>query len=374
MKNSKFIYLIALILIVIAGLLNDPSETQQSSVLSATSTTSSPFVVTQTPSTTQSWYELYFTEPGRYQADQITPLEQALLNHVDAARTSIDVAYFEFDLEPLAEALIAAQRRGVKVRLVYDDEHSDHDPQTKEMVSAGISAIPDLRSAYMHNKFMIFDNDCVWTGSFNFTQNATYKNNENAIYFCQKELTQNYSQEFIELFVSQFGPNSPSDTPHPQVSFSNVMVENYFAPEDKVMDKVVAAVNSAQTSIHFMAFSFTDDTLGQTMLFRHLNKVDVQGIFETRGANSSSSQCPVLQDAGISVYLDGNPATFHHKIIIIDTQTVIFGSFNFSGNANRSNDENLLIVHDPTLAQKFELEYQRRLSEAKISKDLCKSD
>ena len=56
---------------------------------------------------------------------------------------------------------------------------------------------------------------------------------------------------------------------------------------------------------------------------------------------------------------DGNPYLMHHKVIIIDGNTVIFGSFNFSNNADKDNDENLLIVDDAGLAQAFEAEFQR---------------
>jgi phosphatidylserine/phosphatidylglycerophosphate/cardiolipin synthase-like enzyme len=55
----------------------------------------------------------------------------------------------------------------------------------------------------------------------------------------------------------------------------------------------------------------------------------------------------------------------HHKVFIVDGQTVIFGSFNFSQNAEEENDENLLIVDDPTLAQAFIAEFDRVYAQAK---------
>ena len=49
----------------------------------------------------------------------------------------------------------------------------------------------------------------------------------------------------------------------------------------------------------------------------------------------------------------------HHKVIIIDGEIVIFGSFNFSDSADRSNDENLLIIYNRAVAARFEEEFQR---------------
>ena len=61
---------------------------------------------------------------------------------------------------------------------------------------------------------------------------------------------------------------------------------------------------------------------------------------------------------------DGNPATFHHKVIIIDQRWVVTGSFNFSDNADENNNENLIIVDNPEIAKMFLMEFERRWDEA----------
>ena len=72
-----------------------------------------------------------------------------------------------------------------------------------------------------------------------------------------------------------------------------------------------------------------------------------------------------MREVGIEVYQDGNPYTMHHKVILVDHRITIFGSFNFSENANTSNDENLLVVESEELTALFEQEYQRVLQQAK---------
>ena len=309
---------------------------------------------------TGDWYEVYFTSPTiPFDKVYFGGIEEHLIQKINAAQNTIDLAVFEFDLENVAQSLIQAEERGVKVRVVYDNEYSDPDPQMAELISSGIEAVPDNRSAYMHNKFFIFDGKCIWTGSFNISLNAAYKNNENALYFCSQEVATNYTTEFSEMFADQFGPSSPSDTPYPSFTIDGIFIENYFAPEDEVMNKVIKAVENAKTYIHFMAFSFTDDALADVMIQKKNQGIALGGIFETRGANTEYSQCQTLLSAGADISLDGNPSTFHHKVIVIDDTTVILGSFNFSSNANESNDENLLIVHDSSLATAYEQEYQR---------------
>jgi len=311
------------------------------------------------------WYSIFFTSPNPSFNGAITGgIEENLIEMIDSAQTSIDVAFFEFDLENLAQAIIRASDRGVDIRIVYDDEHTNTDPQITEMISAGIQAVPDNRSAYMHNKFAIIDGLCVWTGSFNFTVNAAYKNNENAVVICSPQIAGNYTTEFAEMYSGKFGRTSPSNTPYSIFNIGSITLENYFAPEDNVLIEVINAVSQATESVHFMAFSFTDDSLAEMMGELIDDGVSVVGIFEARGASTTSSACPYLLANNADISLDGNPYTFHHKVIIIDGSTVIFGSFNFTANANENNDENLLIVHDPAFAAEFEKEFQRRLAES----------
>ncbi len=335
-----------------------PSSAQE--VRGATTDTQ---LYSQTPSKEDINYEIYFTNPTESFNNTV---EQALISKIDSSKTSIDMAVFEFDIEEVAQALIRAANRGVIIKIVYDNEYTDSDPQMREISTAGISVVPDNRSALMHNKFFIFDNTCVWTGSFNISNNASLKNNENAIYFCSPEAAQNYTTEFEEMYNGQFGSSSPSDTPFPTFSINGYTVENCFAPEDHCMGKVINAVNNAKSSIHFMAFSFTDGDLANVMIDDSNRGVTVEGIFETRGADAEYSECGTLLKKGYDIRLDGNPATFHHKVIIVDGKYVIFGSFNFTSSADTKNDENLLIWYDPVLAQFFEQQYQLMKSQAVV--------
>ena len=362
-RKSGYFTLILVIALVIGALLY--SRESPSNQIETTPTTE--VKGTTTSSTTESWYEVYFTNPKIPFDDVYTGgIENNLIQKIDAAQVSIDVAVFEFDIESVAEALIRAEQRGVDVRVVYDDEHSDPDPQIGEVKSAGIQAVPDKRQAYMHNKFFVFDDQCVWTGSFNISMNAAYRNNENALYFCSKEAAADYSTEFDEMFAGQFGPDSPSNTPYPSFTVGGSTVEVYFAPEDHVMDKVINAVSEADTSIHFMAYSFTDDGLANAMIADANRGVVIEGVFETTGADTQYSECGTLLKKGFDIRLDGNPRTFHHKVIIIDGDTVILGSFNYSSNADTQNDENLLIVHDASLAAAYEQQYQLIKSQAVV--------
>jgi phosphatidylserine/phosphatidylglycerophosphate/cardiolipin synthase-like enzyme len=113
-----------------------------------------------------------------------------------------------------------------------------------------------------------------------------------------------------------------------------------------------------------MAFSFTNDRLGSAMLEMAGQGVGLQGIFETRGSETDFGELSRLACAGYEMRQDGNPGALHHKVIVIDGRIVVTGSLNFSDNANQSNDENVMIIENPQIADRYLQEFSRRWREA----------
>ncbi|HLF88489.1 MAG TPA: phospholipase D-like domain-containing protein [Anaerolineales bacterium] len=329
--------------------------------------------VVDTAPSSGSWWEVYFTDPPTINdPNQIAgSIEEKLIANINQATTSIHVAAFEFNLTPVAEALIAAHNRGVEVQWVTDDENgieADEEEghgQFAMLEAAGIEVKDDGRSALMHNKFWIFDGQTVWTGSTNITQNGMFRNNNNVIVIRSSRVAAIYEREFQEMWAGEFGPRSPSTLDQQFVTVDGVSVQILFAAEDNAIEQIISYINTAKSSIQFMAFSFTQDDLEAAMMARAEAGVDLRGIFETRGSETEFSELGAMFCAGYPMRQDGNPGTFHHKVIVIDGQTVITGSLNFSDNANDSNDENVVIISDPAIAGLYLQEFDRRWVEAK---------
>jgi phosphatidylserine/phosphatidylglycerophosphate/cardiolipin synthase-like enzyme len=317
-------------------------------------------------------WQVYFTDPlhaGDLDDLRGTPAEK-LIEHIEAAQRTIHVAAFEFNLTPVAEALIAAHQRGVEVLWVTDDEHGieadeeDDHGQFATLAKAGIEVRDDGRGALMHNKFWIFDAQTVWTGSTNITVNGMFRNNNNVIVFDSPELAAIFEREFAEMWAGEYGPTSPSTVEDQRVIVSGGSVQALFAPEDEVASQLVPLIEGAQHSIRFMAFAFTHEGIGQAVLARARAGVNVRGIFETTGSETEYSEMPLLYCAGVLVRQDGNPRTFHHKVFVIDEQIVVTGSFNFTDNADESNDENVVVVANTDVAAQYLQEFERRWAEA----------
>jgi len=318
------------------------------------------------------WWQVFFTDPVRVNdpEDLRGSVPEKLIGYIQGARQSIHVACFEFDLRPVAEALITAHERGVEVQWITDDEHGTEADEEEEhglfamLARAGIEVKDDERGALMHNKFWIFDGQTVWTGSTNITSNGNFRNNNNVLAMDSPEVAAIYEREFAEMWAGEFGPTSPSTVDDQSVTIGRTSVQVLFSPEDDVVAKLVPLIEGAQDTIRIMAFSFTHDDLGGAVLARAEAGVEGRGIFETRGSETAYSEMARLYCGGVPVRQDGNPGTFHHKVFIVDGDMVVTGSLNFSENADESNDENVVVVSNSEMAGQYLEEFERRWAEA----------
>jgi phosphatidylserine/phosphatidylglycerophosphate/cardiolipin synthase-like enzyme len=309
----------------------------------------------------QDWYTVYFTDPAAPNASSYRGgPDDALATAIDQARLSVDMAIYDLNLWSIRDTLIAANRRGVGVRLVTESDNLD-EQEIQEIKQAGIQVLGDRHESLMHDKFVVIDRSEVWTGSMNFTTGGAYLDNNNLIRLKSTKLAEAYTTEFGQMFVDDhFSSEKTPQTANPIVTGNNSPIEVYFSPEDGTLEHILDAVNSAQESISFLAYSFTSDELAQVLIERANAGLIVRGVFDKDQYHSNSgTEYETLHNAGLDVWLDANPRLMHHKVIIIDGQVVITGSYNFSNNAEQYNDENTLIIHDPEIAAQYMAEFQQ---------------
>ena len=285
-------------------------------------------------------------------------------NWLNAAEKKIHCAFFELELEEIKTILVEKSTH-MDVKLIVDANYID------EVENMAVDIHNDTRTAFMHNKFCILDDKAVWTGSFNPTYRGANKNDNNAVFIQSQNLAENYEQEFEEMWNGVYGAGNT--TIKTEMMLNNIKIENYFIPEDaksdvllssengnhKTFGRLIDLINQANHSVKFMTFSFTDDSVGNALVraFERKN-VQVQGVFE-KSQNNKYLEKTKLENAGIEVRWDGNPANMHHKVFIIDETIVYTGSANPSTNGFWRNDENILIIHDADIAALYVAEFER---------------
>ena len=314
--------------------------------------------------TTEVAWEVYFSGVSTAPIDKNTPysLEKRLVARLADAAMRVDAALYRLASTPVADALIEAHHRGVQVRVVTETDNVD-EAEIERLQEVGISvADDDEHDGLMHHKFIVIDERYVWTGSYNTTYNGAYRNNNNVILIDSVPLAYNFTQEFRELFLDAQGKKSAGAfIAYPKIGLADGMrVFTYFSPGSDTISPLLKEINSAEKSIHFMAFSFTHDALGGAMRDRFKSGIEVRGVFEKRQTDNPYSEYEAMKKAGLPVVLDKNGGDMHHKVIVIDAETVITGSYNFSKNAEKRNDENLLIIKgNPEIAEAYLAEFEK---------------
>jgi phosphatidylserine/phosphatidylglycerophosphate/cardiolipin synthase-like enzyme len=306
---------------------------------------------------------VYFTTPEK--PPEASEIVQALTTYIHQANHTIDVAGFEVDNKVITEALVGAVKRGLKVRLVTETSYLGESGVTA-LRAVSVPVVDDQREgALMHDKFMVFDRKSVWTGSMNFTENCAYRNNNNGVFIDDERLAENYFTKFAWMFEQhKFGgaPSKSARIPHPTITLRDgTLCENYFSTHDHVAQHLIDKIEQAHSRIHFLAFSFTHDGISKAMLARSKAGVEVLGVFEKSQVAGGHSDFERFRSAGgpVHVCLDANPRNMHHKVIVIDDEIVVTGSFNFSASADKSNDENVVIFKNAEINRRFEEEFQR---------------
>lgn len=301
-----------------------------------------------------------------------------LIRQIDSARQTLDGSFYDLNNADIVQAFLRAKQRGVRVRIVTDTDNmteknsGPNGPPRQAIVAlqkAGVPVVDDKRSGIMHNKFLVIDSQRVWTGSTNLTDTSLFQHNNNALLLNSPQLAADYNSEFERLFTQKiFGPNPPRQVPYPSVQIGGTQVEVFFSPRGGGSQAVQRELQNARKRIVFMTFSLTDKTIGEIMEAKSKQGVQVNGVFDSYLGASKYSLYEPLRADGIGVSKDGNEALLHHKVIIVD-DTVITGSYNYSANAENTNNENFLIIHNnPAIAQMYADEFARIKQISYVSK------
>ena len=121
----------------------------------------------ETEASGSDWYRVYFTEPDSPASSTLRGGPDAhLAEAIHQARLSVDIAMHSLDLWSLRDALLAAHRRGIAVRVVIESEGLDS-AEVQELQENGIQVVDDRHEGLMHNKFAVIDRLEVWSGSMN---------------------------------------------------------------------------------------------------------------------------------------------------------------------------------------------------------------
>jgi phosphatidylserine/phosphatidylglycerophosphate/cardiolipin synthase-like enzyme len=139
-------------------------------------------------------------------------------------------------------------------------------------------------------------------------------------------------------------PNSTENLP---------AMEVYFSPRGGCTEAVVAEIDRTRSSILVQAYSFTSAPIAEALVEAHRRGVQVSVVLDRSQESEKYSSADFLLHAGIATLVDEHHAIAHNKVMVLDSQTVITGSFNFTKAAEENNAENLLVIRDERIAELY---------------------
>lgn len=141
-----------------------------------------------------------------------------------------------------------------------------------------------------------------------------------------------------------------------------------FSPDRGATDLVVKTIHEARQSIRVAAYSFTSKPVAEALVDAERRGIDVKVVVDKSQPTARYTAATFLANEHVPVRVDYQHAIMHDKFIVVDGETVEEGSFNYTSAAESKNAENVLVLHDVTMAQRYGQEWDRLWAESEEMK------
>jgi phosphatidylserine/phosphatidylglycerophosphate/cardiolipin synthase-like enzyme len=135
------------------------------------------------------------------------------------------------------------------------------------------------------------------------------------------------------------------------LTLNNTPTQICFSPKGGCTEAIISQIDKAKSEILVQAYSFTSAPIAKALLNAHKRGIKVEAILDKSQRREKYTSATFLANSGTPTYIDDRHAIAHNKVMIIDRETVITGSFNFTKAAEEKNAENLLIIRNKALAK-----------------------
>jgi phosphatidylserine/phosphatidylglycerophosphate/cardiolipin synthase-like enzyme len=309
-------------------------------------------------------------------------LDAVIREFVDGAWHTLDIAVQELDSRSIADAILAARARDVRVRLILEGDYLvESEPPADPwagvgdfeenriihaaMLRAGVDVVTDLNPAIFHQKFAVRDADessaAVLTGSANFTRTDTGTNpiasgidggnNLNHLVVLHgHSAAGQYLAEFERMRAGTFGELHERHEPQPrEFRLGRMRIKPLFAPRHGPEMEIMKQMLKASRRADFAMYTFAQSSGIDDTMIRLAGGLTIRGVLDRSQGSQSWAATRTLLDAGIELHTNasGNGVRkVHHKLMVLDERVTIVGSFNYTGPATTINDENIIVLGD----------------------------
>lgn len=281
---------------------------------------------------------------------------QEIVAFIQSATVSLDVATSKMDCPAIYQAIIDAHvLHGVGVRVIFETDNLSGGGGVAytQMAIAGIDVAHDGHpSIRMNNNFIVADDDSVFTGGVEFSVKGITLDMAHGIAVYNNCVAELYTLEFDEMWRGDFGVNSPTTDGW---CFTDYKSHAYvsFSPTDDTNAALHHVINQAQEEIVGSWDWFTDATLADSLVMRHLDGVYVRGTMDAYSATSHLVRDYHLCSAGIPIRVEDWSGNVGGSSIVIDpyrhddgVPIVVLSSRDWNDRASTQDNNNTLFVFD----------------------------
>lgn len=321
-------------------------------------------------------------------------LETVIADFIAGARTSLAVAVQELDNPVIAQALLDASWRGVRVELFLEQDYlrsplagtpptlpvpkpgetqadalrrvqwGDDETELAEnrrilaaLLRSDVQVRGDYNPKIFHQKFALRDYEgtaaptsALLSGSANFTVTDCHQNLNHVFVFRNAFVCRQYATEVEQLRRGSFGRGMHGDVPK-VYDLAGVPVKVLFGPDHTPELEIMKQMLKGTEEITFAIFTFAGSSgIDDAMLALARGGMKIRGVLDRGQAAHDWAAPPWLVHPNIELFVPRREGPFehlrklHHKLMVIDEQVVVAGSFNYTAPANEYNDENIFVV------------------------------
>ena len=320
-------------------------------------------------------------------------LEGVIVDFIEGARETLDIAVQELDSEPIAQAILDARWRGVGINMFVEQDYlrtarpkkaltatpvgNETEAEARARIQWGddedeldinrriltallrndIEVKGDYNPAIFHQKFVLRDyrgkahpTSGLLTGSANFTTTDTHKNLNHVVVFNDHRVCRDYLTEVEHLGGGDFGRGEHGEVPR-VFDLNGVPVKVLFAPDHTPELEVIKQMLRTEKRLDFAIFTFSGSSgIDDAMVMLARAKRKLRGVLDAGQGRQWWAATETLHGEKIEVFLPKKSAgvrKVHHKLMVIDDHTVVAGSMNYTQPANEFNDENIFVIGSP---------------------------
>ena len=351
---------------------------------------------------------------------QIRDVATRIANFISDAKSTIDIAIYDFRLRDeaatiVADGLRAQARKGVRVRIIYDHaadpgadaiptaapSHLESDQKllgTDDFVRsfadvAQVKGVTGYR-VLMHNKYILRDvgsaDAAVFTGSSNYTNDSWGLQDNNLLCLRSQQLASYYAQDFTDIWSRGKIVDSTGYRDTGTVRLNDVPVTIAFTPGESpaVLKEIVGAIAAARNRLYVASVVLSSGPILATLSEAVDRGLPLGGLYDGpqmdqverqwKAANVGTDKVNTWQKVARhlvrknSIPFDrqnsSQPHNFMHNKLVVADQIVVTGSFNLSNHA-MGNAENVLLIRDAAIAELYAKYIQHLMASYAVTTD-----